>query len=444
MITTDFRKINFYTIGNLWFLILLLSFSYDKPILILTSLDRFNPRLSDVATILGVIWYFNFNAKFNIDNVVLSAYKKLVIWFTICTVFSILIYGFPLNIDAFSIYYLFKYYQELLVCYLVLCYMSVYEIPYERIFKILIIGGVFVALYSILEYLTPGDIEVEISPGKFVTKPNGFVWGPYTATYFQIANYSPIVGFITLAYAIYKKGLYKWALIAVSFLVFWPSLVSGSRTAIGFILVLFAIAFFKDVKFRVLIIVMLSTVVVYFGFNIDALYETILSSDSETIARMQRFEESGSHNSIEGRFEYVFVWFERFPMYVYNGILVPVFGGGFYVAPMNGAFRIGYGWHNIFIFAIEQAGVIGLILFIKFIKRGYAVIGNHIKKLEINSAKRQFVFAVFVIFIAMFVLGIGGSHTFWEGFSTGNFNLFRMVLITLATYGYVNTQNKDD
>lgn len=432
MITTDFRKLSFYTITNLWFLVLLLSFSYDKPIAIITSMDRFNPRLSDLATVLGVIWYLKFNAKFQINNVVFTAYKKLIIWFSICTIFSVFFYDFPFEIDAFSVYYLFKYFQEILVCYLVLCYMLVYNISYEKIFLILIIGGVYVSLYCIVEYLSPADLEVEISPGKFVKKPEGYVWGPYTATYFQIANYSPIVGFITLSYAITKKGIYKWILVVISFLIFWPSLVSGSRTALGFILILLLLAFLKDVKFRILILVLLCGMMVYYGFNMDALFDIVLSSDSQTIERLQQFEESDSHNSFEGRVNYFFVWFDRFTSYVYNGVLVPLFGGGFYVAPMSGSYRIGYGWHNIFIFAVEQAGVIGLVLFSKFIKKGYNELNDKFKSLENNLIERKFVFAVLIIFIGIFVLGISGAHTFWEGFSTGNFNLFRLVLVMLA------------
>lgn len=443
MITVDFRKISFYTISNIWFLTLLLSFSYDKPILILTSMDRFNPRLSDVATLLGLLWYYRFNAKFYIINDVFNSYKKLIIWFAVCTLFSIIFYGFPLNIDAFSIYYLFKYFQELLVCYLVLCYLSAYNVSYEEIFKVLILGGIFVSIYCIIEYITPGDLEVEISPGKYVKKPQGYVWGPYTATYFQIANYSPIVGFIALTYAISKKGIYKWLLVVVSFIIFWPSLVSGSRTAIGFILVLLLIAFFKEIKFRAFILLSISALIVYFGFNLDALYQMILSSDSETISRMQQFEESNSHNSVEGRVNYIFVWFDSFNKYVINGILVPVFGGGFYVAPLNGAFRIGYGWHNIFIFAIEQSGIIGLVLFVKFIKKGYKGLNANYKKLNDSLVEKKFVFAVIIIFMAMFILGLSGAHTFWEGFSTGNFNLFRLVLIMLALNGVNNVAKSE-
>lgn len=436
MLTLNIRKVNFYTLSNVWFLILLLSFSYDKPIVILTSMDRFNPRLIDVATILGVIWYIKANTRFKIHNAVFNAYKKLIIWFAVCAFLGILLYGFPISVNVFSIYYLVKYFQELLVCHLVLCYLSVYNVPYDKIFKVLILGGVFVSLYCVQEYFTQNTLEVEISPGKYVIKPSGYVWGPFTVSYFQIANYSPVVGFLALTYAISKKGLQKWMYMATSLLIFWPSLVSGSRTAIGFIIMLFAIAFIKDIKFRGYIIITLLAVLLFFIFNTDAFYNLFLNSESETLQRFQRFEESGSHNSIEGRLRYVFEWFYRFGSYVYYGLFVPLFGAGFYVAPMNGVFRIGYGWHNIFIFAIEQAGVIGLLFFLNFIKKGYKALNNRYKTLKDLSVEKEFVFAVLVIFIGIFLFGISGAHTFWEGFSTGNFNLFRLVLIMLALNGF--------
>ena len=95
-------------------------------------------------------------------------------------------------------------------------------------------------------------------------------------------------------------------------------------------------------------------------------------------------------------------------------------------------------------FVVEQAGIFGLVLFYSFIKKVLNTLRANYKQLKKHTVEHWFVFSVRVIFISIIIIGIFGAHSFWNGFSTGNFNSFRLVLIILATHSFIkNTHEKN-
>ena len=55
-------------------------------------------------------------------------------------------------------------------------------------------------------------------------------------------------------------------------------------------------------------------------------------------------------------------------LYSWQGWRLPVFGGGFYAVPQMEqgelVYRQGYGIHNIYLFPVEQGGVLAFVLFV--------------------------------------------------------------------------------
>jgi len=420
------------SLANIWMVLLLLSFSYDKALIQITPYDRFNPRLFDIATILGIIWYLNLKHFKLYPNKVFTSYKKIILWFAVCVILGLFLYPFPMHVNLYSLYFLLRYFQELLVLYFVLIFISKYEINYDSLFKILILGGVFVSIYCFIEYQNPVEEVFKLANGDTLIKPPGFIWGPFTASYFQIANYSPIIGLLTVSYALKQQVNKQWFYLLISLFVLWPSLYSGSRTGVGFVFIMFLIAAILEVRYRKIFIVVLLLVIVFFIFNYSRLNYLLIHSDNETIQRTIELQAGSGHDSISTRFQAFFTWFKIIPSYIYSGIFLPFIGAGFYVAPIDGYFRIGYGWHNIFIFVIEQAGVVGLWLFFKFLFKTYKVLKKAYNQLSKQSAEYWFKFTVYIIFLSIILTGVSGAHVFWRGFATGNFNSFRLIILLIA------------
>jgi hypothetical protein len=430
-----------FSLANIWFVILLLSFSYDKPILVISSFDRINPTLYDIGTLLGFFWLLGKGDFIRYHNIIYKKYLKIVLWFFVCTFLGLFIYDFPLAIKGYSLFYLFQYIQEIFVCFLVIQYLNSYPLDYDKLFKVLILGGVFVSIYCVYEYLNPGNGFIKLSSGLEIVKPVGYVWGPFTGSYFQLSNYSPIVGFITLCYSMTKTNVKKWIYILIALFIVWPSFVCGSRTAVGLVFTLLIIATFKNVKFKYFVFAVFILAILLFSLFPERLILLVNSPENTTIQRINNID-SGSNNSIQGRLSFILLWFTSFSEYVYQGYFVPIFGGGFYVAPMRGFYRVGFGWHNIYIFAIEQSGIFGLILFIRFFSTALKSLKYKVSQLVINSVNYWFTFAVRIIFISILIIGVFGAHSFWRGFSTGNFNSLRLILLIIATQSIINFKNK--
>ena len=190
-----------------WLILLFLSFAYEKPILVLTSIDRINPRLFDFVTILGFFILPLVIKKSNHSiNPVFRRWKYLVYWFGVCALLSVIFYGFPTQINSYILFSYVKYLQELFVLFLV-AKITITIIPLEEIINTVIISGIFVLIYSFYELYYGEFGPLEYAPGKYVYKPEGVIWGPFGNTYFHIANFLPLVVIIGISYASKFRGI---------------------------------------------------------------------------------------------------------------------------------------------------------------------------------------------------------------------------------------------
>ena len=417
--------LNSKVILKFWFVLLLLSFAYEKPILIVSSIDRINPRLFDLVTLLG-IFVLPFTKQIGKVNEIFKKWYSLVIWFGISTLLSVTVYQFSNEINIFSFFYYFKYLQELFVLFVAARILSE-GIKIEIILKTFLISGIFIIFYSYYEYNFGNYGVVEYAPGKYTNKPEGVVWGPFGNTYFQIANFLPLISILILVFSINKKGFERKIIRFISILTIIPLLYTGSRTGIGLVALTFLIYFYfsiRSFKFRYVI-----TLIILF-FTIDSINSDIKIEQIQTINRLEEME-TNENNSIASRI----LLFQEFDIFSYenNGDYVPYIGAGFYVAPINGNYRIGYGFHNIYLFTIEQSGLIGLFLFLIFIKQSISSLKKRMSYYKNkNNLMYSFTAAIFCFFVAEMILGIAG-HTFWRGFATNNMNTLRILVLIIAT-----------
>lgn len=417
--------INRKKILKYWLVFLLLSFAYEKPLFILSNIDRINPRLFDVVTLLGflVIPYTRQRGKV---NEVFKKWSHVVLWFGICCLFTIVFYGFTEIANSYSIFYYIKYLQELFVLFVAARILSE-GVDIELVLKSFVVSGLFMFLYAYYELNFGTFGELEYAPGKYTIKPEGVVWGPFGNTYFQIANYIPLVFILIFAFASIKRGVKRNLYLFIALLCAWPLLYTGSRTGIGLLVLTFVIYIFfkvKSIKFHYIVIILLGLII------FDNLPTENKSESIKTIERLDAMEDH-DENSISARF-LLFLDFDIFA-YEKGGDYLPYFGGGFYVAPINGYYRIGYGFHNIYMFAIEQSGLIGLVLFLLFLKKAVSSVKKKMSYYKNkNPLAHAFTIAVFSFLIAEIILGIAG-HTFWRGFATNNINGLRILILIIAT-----------
>jgi uncharacterized membrane protein len=123
-------------------------------------------------------------------------------------------------------------------------------------------------------------------------------------------------------------------------------------------------------------------------------------------------------------------------MYRWQGWRIPFVGGGFMVVPITEPggtlrYRIDYGIHNDYLFAIEQGGLVAFILFIAFL----IACRNSLKRMHTsdkNEADRAFAIGMHAFFNALLIVMLGGQ-VFWHGFEKVNFNTYMILLFVLAS-----------
>ena len=151
-------------------------------------------------------------------------------------------------------------------------------------------------------------------------------------------------------------------------------------------------------------------------------------SNSTTFKRLSTFQ--GTDNSLEARL----LKFTEFKLasYMWNGAPVPFIGAGFYVAPVYDSgfakYRVGYGFHNAYLFAFEQGGAAALVLFIAFLISCWQYLGR--ARRSLSGAAVDFVNAITAVFVATLVIAMVG-HGFWFG-STMHFSFYLLTLYLIA------------
>lgn len=103
---------------------------------------------------------------------------------------------------------------------------------------------------------------------------------------------------------------------------------------------------------------------------------------------------------------------------------MPVVGSGFYVSPVKDHYRIGYGFHNNYIFAFEQMGVMGLILFLSLLFR--------VLKESFRIRSKNDIGAIMFSFTTVLCFANMTGQIFWQGFGTCDMNTLIIYLMTLS------------
>jgi hypothetical protein len=423
LINTHLNRINVYRV---WLWLLFFSFAYEFPLVELTSFDRVNPRLFDIAMIFGIFLLFK-SGKI-VLNKIFKIWLWLIAWFTVCVIFGLFFYSYPLEINSYMVYFLIEYYKGVVV---VLIFLS---IPYKKynfndIIFPLVIGGIFVAIYSIFES-SSATTEVLISGGKIVGKASYAIWGPFGgATYFELANFLPLVVGILYSMSLTKSGFQSLFLLTLTIFVSWPSLFSGSRTSLFLAILVVLLVSVQNIKKGLKGLSKLLLLLIVFELSAN-LFSNSSFGENEAIDRAQSFERSdttASHNSIKDRF----LQLTNFPLQRYDQDLTALFGAGFYVAPIDGRFRIGYGIHNIYLFPLEQAGIVAFLIFVYFLYSINKIFIESIKIMKSSFKEYYFIIAVKAYFYSMLVAGLFGSHIFWRGFNTNNHNTLKILLFVI-------------
>lgn len=408
-----------------WLCALILSFAYEQPLVYLTPYDRTNPRLFDVLVIVGVVAVLPLRGQSHYVSRTFNIWRSLVAWFCFCALVWA-IGELPWDYGMYSIFRALTYLEGLIALYIAL------RIPLDERRKwilhgLMVICGVFVAAYCILEYqqgftavIVRPDLEVQIEKGSLV--------GPFGSSYFQLAQTQSLFFVFAMTFRYARNGTLSNALLPiVALFIGWPLMSSGSRTGLGLALLAVCILFFLDrrllgsLKFSPLLVLLALSVFDYDFFS-------QIFSDSYTIKRA--VEMGDTENSLLKRMETVF----GFSQVQYKaGAMLYFLGGGFYVSPViDGGverYRIDYGVHSLFLFPFEQAGIIGFILFIRFAASALRTMRKC--RLSIGGSDRDFSNAVLAYFVASLLVGVGG-HNFWQGFDSGNVNTLILLAILMA------------
>ena len=106
-------------------------------------------------------------------------------------------------------------------------------------------------------------------------------------------------------------------------------------------------------------------------------------------------------------------------------------GGGFYVTPIRGKPRVGYGIHNIFFFPLEQAGILAFVASIWVWITLWNGVRPRRKRTPENPTDTYLRVAMFSYLAALGVTGWGGQ-IFWLGFGNENLGTYQFVLFGLA------------
>lgn len=409
----------------LWLCALVLSFAYERPLAAITPYDRLNPRLFDVVFLVGLMLVPHLPKGSMAMPATYVRWKQLVFWFLACGIlWSILA---PPEYRQYPAFFAFQYVVGFTAVYIAL-HIPLSDRQKLALMRLAACGGVFVALYCIPEYLS-GRTAMGSAEERQAVVARGAILGPFGSTYFHLAQYQVLSFCVACALASLARSAASrllWGVVAL--FITWPLFFCGARTGIGLLMVSCVVLMITDSKLRKGLLVVgcvLAIVLLITGF--DHVRNFVLSG--LTTDRLQHLNE-GRH-SIQSRL-LIFTEFD-ITGYIWSGLAVPLVGAGFYIAPVfvDGVpiYRVDYGIHNIYVFAFEQGGIVGFVLFMSFVVT--AVAGLRVVLRSTNDVHRCLAAALLAFLCAELVVGWAGQ-IFWRGFGTVNFNNYLILLLMLA------------
>lgn len=406
---------------KIWAICLLASFAYELPVLPISSFDKANLRLYDLVFIWGLL-LFNVRLFRPLDNKILRIWGRLVLFMGFC----VACYAFvmPLKYEVFSLYYLWKYIEGLATIRMFLLCKD--YISFKTIRQIFILMGVFIAIYSLPQAISKEDFTVELAEGSLVTYPGGTIIGPYSTTYFALAQVVPVCSLFALHKFVSSPPTIRRAVdLSVWFFVSYPAVFCGSRTALALWLLSSVLFLIIKRKKKTLVAIVSLSFVLLFSLSLykGEGMEELLIENNRTLSRSAEIEEGdASSSSLSGRVE----MYKSFRLDNYDyAMLLPIIGSGFYVSPCDGRYRIGYGFHNNYVFAFEQTGVIGLLLFVYFLLL--------VLRMSYKNRDGRIAPIILAFTAALAVVSMTGQ-TFWRGFGNCNANSLIVLLMCLSIY----------
>jgi hypothetical protein len=416
----------------LWLCGLILSFCYEIAIVQLTTLDRVNPRLFDVAFLIGVCTVLPGLKTTNPLPRIFKRWAAIVAVFAVCAL--IWTVWLPVREIGFSLFYLVKYLEGLLAVYMV-ARIPLTAHQKKIIHSLVIVGGIVVAIYAIPQYLRGGVSRVLVEQAdKEVHRYEGQFFSCLAASYFHVAFFSVLSSVMAFAFFLSaKRYVTKFISLGLGLFISWPAFFSGARVGIAACLVAWTVFFlFSKVSFKVIAII----------FVIGLLMLTVASAPKilsyeklvEKSSALQRLhgKEEGEGGGIADRLVFVFSYMNA---YNWQGWRLPFIGAGFYVAPVrqeDGSlfFRHAYGIHNTYAFAFEQGGIAVFVLFIIFLLQCWKAL-NRSRRFDVIEDS-AFATGIFAFFVTALGAGLVNVPPFWLTGSTQNFHFYWVALLIIA------------
>jgi hypothetical protein len=415
----------------LWLCGLILSFCYELALVEVTTMDRINPRLFDIAFLIGVFTVLPGLKTITPLPRIFKTWAWLVAVFAVCAL--IWTVWLPVKEIGFSLFYLVKYLEGLLAMYMV-ARIPLTARQKKIIHSLVIVGGIVVAIYAIPEYLRGGVSRVLVEKAdKEVSFKEGQFFSCLGASYFHVAWFCALASVMTLIFFQSAKNFVsKLVCLGLGLFISWPAFVCGARSGILICFVAWISLFFLSrASFKAIVVVLImGSLVLSFVFAPKAIsWETLLEKSS-SLRRIETAEEKGT-NAIVQRLKYAF---PDLNLYRWQGWRIPFIGAAFYVAPHTyedgtRKFRHAYGIHNAYMFALEQGGLAAFVLFILFLVQCW----KDLNKTRHSEIPEDVAFAVGIesYFIGMVILNLVGG--FWLGVSTRNFMFYVIILFIIAT-----------
>jgi len=415
-----------------WLCGLILSFCYGLPLVEVTTMARVNPKLFDIFFVVGMFTVFPNLPRIGQVPTFIRVWAWLVVTFCVCAL--IWFPQFPWFYGKFTIFYALKYLEGLLAIYMV-ARITLTSRQKKILQYMVVIGGMVVALYAIPEYIRGGTVRTIVaSAGKEITVRKGVLTSSLSKTsYLHVALFSAMASVMTIAlFPALKSAISRLACLGLGLFISWPALACGGRAGpVGVIMSWGYLFLVSKGTFKTTTIILMILLVGLSGLYAPRFFSLeYLAEKSLTVQRFIEGEESEERLSILDRL--TANWYDL-SLYRWQGWRIPFIGGGFYAVPHtlpDGTrhWRLGYGIHNAYLFALEQGGVVAFVLFIAFMVCCWKAL-SRVRKSDI-AADIAFVTGMQAFFFSLLFVAFSGL--FWINNATGDFCSHLIILLVIA------------